>query len=85
LTISPEGLLVNTFLSSPITTNCHVQDHIELLIEWPLVFVSSRLLLEDLVHLIVAGKEYDIWPPFDSVCVPLLHIHTPGATNLCAD
>merc|ERR1711964_313069 len=69
LTISPEGLFIDTFLSSPITANSHVEDHVELVIERPYRLVGVRFFPEDLVHRVVASKEDDIWPPLDGVRV----------------
>jgi len=83
LTFTIKGTIIDALLASPITAHSHVQNHIELLVEWPLVHVIG-LLPEDLVHAIIACKEQDFRLPFHSVGVPIFHIHTRRSSDLCA-
>lgn len=84
LTVTIEGTIVDTSLTSPIATHSHVQNDIELVVEWPLVDIVG-LLAEELVHMIVTSEEHEVRAPFHSVCVPILHIHVHGSSNLRAD
>lgn len=84
LTCTIEGIVIDAHLASPITAHSHIQNHIELVVEWPLVHVI-RLLWEDLVHMIIACKEHDVRSPFHSVGVPIIHIHMHRSSDLRAN
>jgi len=84
LTFTIKGAIINAHLASPVTAHSHVQNHIELLVEWPLAHVIG-LLSEDLVHAIIACKDHDVRSPLHSVGVPILHIHTRRSSDLCAN
>lgn len=84
LTFTIEGTIINAPLAPPIATHGHVQNHIEPVVEWPLVHIIG-LFAEELVHLVIACKEHDVRSPFHSVGVPILHIHMRRTPDLCTN